>query len=52
MGRVTCGNEEYLVKPEGLACLACNGQVTIVHRVETAAEEAKTKGARVLNAGY
>ena len=51
MGRVTCGNEEDLVEPERLACLARNGQVTIVHRIEAAAEEAETKGARLLSAG-
>ena len=38
MGRVTRGNEEDLVEPEGLACLARNGQMTVVHGIETAAE--------------
>jgi hypothetical protein len=41
MGRVIRGNEEDLVEPKGLACLARNGQVTVVHGVETAAEESQ-----------
>jgi hypothetical protein len=51
MGRVTCGNEEDLVEPERFACLARNGQVTVVQGVKTAAEETETKRARVLRAG-
>jgi hypothetical protein len=41
MGRVTRRNVEDLVELEGFACLACNGQVTVVHGVETAAEESQ-----------
>jgi hypothetical protein len=37
-------NEEDLVEPEGLARLARNGQVTVVHRVEGAAEETYAHG--------
>ena len=51
MGRLTRGDEEPLVEPECFARLARNGQVTIVHWIETAAEEAKAKGDRVLSAG-
>jgi hypothetical protein len=51
MRRIACGNEEDLVEPESLACLTRNSQVTVVHRVETAAEEAETNGARVRSAG-
>jgi hypothetical protein len=50
MGWVTRGNEEDSVEPESLACLTRNGQVTVVHGVETAAEEAETKEARGLRA--
>jgi hypothetical protein len=35
---MTRGDEEDLVKSEGFARLARNGQVTIVYWVETAAE--------------
>ena len=51
MGRLTRGNEENLVEPKGLARLPRDGQVTIMHWVETAAEEAKAMGDRVLSAG-
>ena len=50
MGRLTCGNEEYLVEPEGFARLARNGQVTVMHGVKAAAQETETKDAGVLSA--
>ncbi len=50
MRRVIRGNKEDLVESKRLACLARNAQVAVVHGVETASEEAETKGARAPSA--
>jgi hypothetical protein len=41
MRRVIRGNKEDLVELEDFACVPCDGQVTAVHGVETAAEESQ-----------